>query len=120
MNLKTILTLLYLSIFALPLARAENVVYTFAGDIEWVTDSTSRLPSSIAAGSFFTGRFNYNDAVPAVSPPTSSAQYLSPGSIEVTIDGQYTFRKSLGLAQIDVWTGELFRYAKLPADAPSR
>jgi hypothetical protein len=99
-----------------PRAHAANIIYTFSGDVTAVTDTSGRLPASIAAGSHFTGRFNYNDAVAPVSPPTSSAQYFSPGSIEVTIDGVYTFRKSLGPAQIDVWTGELFRYAKLPAD----
>lgn len=96
-------------------AQAADVTYEFAGNVTAVSDSTGRLPPAIAVGSAFVGRFQYDDSVPDQFPSAATGQYLSPGSIEVDIGGAYAFRKSAGLALIDVWVGSLFRYAKTPA-----
>ena len=91
------------------------MTYEFAGNVTAVSDTTGRLPAAIVAGSGFVGRFQYDDSAPDQFPSSVTGQYQSPGSIEVTIDGAYTFRKATGLALIDVWVGSLFRYAKTPA-----
>ena len=76
-------------------AKAEMTQYEFSGEIDFVFDAGSVLPTDITPASQVVGTFAFDDAVADSDPSSSLGRYHlgQTGFIQFVIDNLYVFRQ---------------------------